>query len=216
MALNDLFVVTLTMGVDGGLMKLPFSYRSANASLLASSVDLREAFFDDVIPLIAGVVVSLTQFSRIDTLNLFDPADFDEYIYPSPAFGTRTGQSLPFFNAAAFKSQKPEAGQRPARKRFGYLSESDVQGQGLQDVSGYFAALDALAAQLGTNLTRLTGTEYEPQIIKRIKYTTPSGKDAYRFPNSPEEAEDGYFPAINWTWSNIVTSQITRKFGRGI
>jgi len=216
MALNDLFVLTLTMGIEGGLMKLPFSYRSANSSLLSSSADLRGAFFDDVIPLIAGVVVGLTEFSKIETVNLFDIADFDEYNYPTPAFGTRTGQALPFFNAAAFVSQKPVVGQRPARKRFGYLSESDVQGQGLQDVSGYFAALDALAAQLGANLTTLVGTEYEPQIIKRIKYTTPSGKDAYRFPNSPAEAAGGFFPAINWTWSNIVTSQITRKFGRGI
>lgn len=216
MAANDLFVLTLTMGVEGGLMKLPFSYRSVNSSLTTSSADLRDAFYDDVIPLIAGIVVGLTEFSRIDTVNLFEPEDFDEFIYPSPAFGTRTGQSLPFFNAAAFKSAKPKAGQAPARKRFGYLSESDVQGQGLQDVSGYFAALDALATQLGTNLTPLTGAEYEPEIIKRIPYTTPSGKTAYRFPNSAVEAGENRWKAKDWTWSNIVTSQITRKFGRGI
>jgi len=211
--LNDILSVTLSSGFTGNQADQMFFYKftsggSGNAS------DLATEFRDEVVPLIAAILQNQVPIFHTRTVNLFNDADWEDFPISPAEMGTRTGQPLPPINVAAFKSAKPSSSQAPARKRFGALSESDVQGNGLQDVSGFFAALNALATKLGEAMVTGTGNTYEPVIVKRIAYTAPSGKKAYRLPASQAEADD--FPAINWGWDNVVTSQITRKLGRGI
>lgn len=212
-ALNDILGLTLSSGFTGNQADQIFFYKFVSGGS-GSASDLDIEFRSEVVPLIAAILQEDVPIFQTRTVNLFNDADWKETLISPIVMGTRTGEPLPPINVAAFKSAKPSSSQAPARKRFGALSESDVTGNGLQDVSGFFTALDALAVKLGEDMVTGTGNTYEPVIVKRIPYLAPSGKKAYRLPASQAEADD--FPAINWSWDNVVTSQITRKLGRGI
>jgi len=214
MAINDVYGVTTVSGFTGNIAEQTYFYELVSGSGSASAADLATEFRDEVVPLILDIIQTDVPLYSTRTVNLFDDADWEEYLYSTAPTGTRVGQAMPPFVVAGFKSAKPTSSQAPARKRYGSLSESDVQGNGLQDVSSYFDALDALAAKLGEPMITGTANTYNPVIVKRISYTTSGGKTAYRLPEG--QFESITFPATNWQWTNIVTSQITRKLGRGI
>lgn len=214
MAIGDIYGITLVSGFAGNIAEQVFFYELTSGSSSASAPDLAAEFRDEAVPLIGNVIQTDVPIYSTRTVNLFDDVDWEEFVYNPVITGARVGQAMPPFVVAAFQSAKPSSSQAPARKRFGALSESDVQGNGLQDVSAYFTALTALATKLGEPMITGTGNTYNPVIVKRIKYTTTGGKTAYRLPESLVEAIT--FPAVNWSWDNIVTSQITRKLGRGI
>jgi len=213
MAATDVYGVTISSGFTGQIAEQIYFYEQANSAGGSGASDLAAEVIATLIPLIADVIQTDVPFVNVRTVCLFNAADWDDTNIGGAITGTRTGQAMPGFVVAAFKSAKPTSSQAPARKRFGNLSESDVQGNGLQDVSGYFTALNTLATGLGAALVGASSATYDPVIVKRIGYVTPGGKDAYRLPATLGECVT--FPAINWTWSNVVTSQITRKIGRG-
>jgi len=214
MAVNDVYSIKMRSGFAGSNGLQMFTYKVLSETTGATAPLVAAEFRADVVPAILDILQEDQPVYNVRTVNLFDDVDWEDYNYGTTPLGTRAGQALPSINVAGFESAKPSSSQDPARKRFGALSESDVQGNGLQDVSGYFAALNALAAQLGANLTDTAGNIYQPVVVKRIKYTTPGGKEAYRLPEG--QFESVTFGAINWSWDNVVTSQVTRKPGRGI
>lgn len=214
MTINDIYIVSVRSGAAGSEMLQDFAYTVTGAASPSDAEEVRTAFIDQVVTAWVDVIQFQTELTRFVTRNLFDPADWEEYIPAAPILGQRAGQALVLFAAAAFKSRKPTSSQQPARKRFGYLSEDDVQGGGLQNTLGYFAALDDLATELGSDLAPISGNFYSPTIVKRIPYTTPGGNTAYRYPANLGEAV--VFPALDWQWSSVVTSQVTRKAGRGM
>jgi len=211
--LNDILSITISSGFTGSQADQAFFYKFISGGS-GSASDLSIEFRDEVVPAIADILQEDQPIFHARTVNLFNDSDWNDYPISPAIMGTRAGQALPSINVAGFKSAKPSSSQAPARKRFGSLSESDVQGNGLQDVTGYFDALDALAVILGEDMVTGTGNTYSPVIVKRIAYTTTGGKIAYRLPGSQSESVS--LPAINWTWDNVVTTQVTRKPGRGI
>lgn len=218
MPLNDLYVLTLdTVTGDGVVMRQDFSYQVSFTTLGAQEAELLNLGFETAVASgIAAIVHTDTYIRGSACRNLFYPTVYHEYNYSPYLQGERTGQSLPTFVAASFSSAKPAYGQRGAKKRFGTLSEADTQGNGLQDTTGYFTALDTLAEQLGTPIQSTQGlfsATFNPVVIHRVKETI-NGKVVYRYPTNDGEAES--YLASNWTWSNEVGSQLTRKKGRGM
>jgi len=209
---GDYLSVTLKSGFTGNIADQAFFYKFVSGSS-GSASDLAAEFRDEVVPLLAAILQNQVPIRSTRTVNLFNNADWEDFPITPNEMGTRSGEPLPPINVVGFLSAKPTSSQQPARKRFGAISEADVTGNGIQNTSGYFAALDALAVKLGEDMVTGTGNTYEPIIVKRIAYTAPSGKKAYRLPENSGEGVD--FPAIGWGWSNVATSQITRKLGRG-
>lgn len=212
---NVPYLLTMHSGLEGFRMIQDFTYYTTTVSMADPAGELVAAFIDQVVPKIIAVLHESTPINSLVARNLLAPVDYQETNLLTDNVGLRTGAISVAFVALAFSSAKPAINQRPARKRFGYVSSADLAGIAVANVSGMHAAMDALAAQLGTPLKNESDDDiFIPSILKRIPYTTESGKTAYRFPATSGEVVQ--FNAESWDWAANVTSQITRKADRGI
>lgn len=213
MAANDVYSVTVKMGEPGAQVINVFFYQASPSSASATAIGLRTSFDAAVRVAMQGILSTGLFFNSIDTVNLFDNSDFENYLYAVRPAGLRPGQIIPSFNAFKFKSAKPTSSQQPARKAFGYISETDVGGSSIVTGGSFQTAANTLATQLGTNLVLAGPMTFQPVIVRRIPYTTPSGKPAYRLPEGLGESTT--FPAINWSYDTVIRPQVSRTFGRG-
>lgn len=171
---------------------------------------LTEAFYTTVVDDAAGwksVVTANMDMNRIVTT----APQFPTVVAVKPVFvtGSRTGQPLPLFNAWSFKSERTRADIRAGFKRYGTISETDVSG--FVPATGMLTVLEAFAGILSAELEFTTpGGDFiaTPIIVKRVKYTTPSGSVAYRMPQPGDPYE--FSQAVNWVYDS-VTSQNSRK-----
>lgn len=216
MAKDDLYVLTLTSGEPGQLMKQDFAYRQVTDIGGNHATDILVTFISSILTSIRNITQVATKYYSIKSRNLYDNLDFVDLPIVGTPTGQRSGSALPQFNAMSFTSAIPAIGQKPGGKRFGFISETDTAGGNLTDVSGLFDALDLCASLLGADVFSPAEITYAPVIVKRVKYTTPKGKPAYRYPTSPTEKDPPSYDARDWTWDVRITSQITRKIGRGI
>ena len=214
MAANDVYSVTVQGGNSGAETRNVFFYKASPTSSSATAASLRGGFMLSVMVDMRGILSTGWPVFKVVTLNLFNPTDWEEFNITPILAGTRTGERAVQFLAVAFKSAKPASNQQPARKRFGYLSESDISSGAIVGGGAFETALAALATELGQSIV-VGGTQtYAPVIVKRIKYTTDEGNVAYRLPTALGEAVT--YPAISWVYDPIISPQITRKFGRGV
>lgn len=159
------------------------------------------------------IVSNAVTFDQIRVTDLADPDTlYDQSISIN---GTVSGTPAAPFLAVAFSSAQPASGVHRAMKRFGQLSEDEMTTDGavagimnddLDDVK------DVLNAGIDTDDDGLFVSHWDFVLVKRIKVTGPPV--SYHLP----EPED--FPAVayithGWQWSPKISSQNTRKFGRG-
>lgn len=175
----------------------------------AVAQSLAQQFSDEVI-IAAGGWVDVVQFG-MDTESVvvtspFDPTVLGIELPVEP--GTRPGAQMPRFVAWGFKSERTRADIRAGFKRFGLISETDTAGQ-VPSVDA-LAMLNGFATVLNQTLTVSDGVSSfnaRPIIVKRVKYVTADGKDAYRLPNSPLEYQ---YMFANWKFQ-AITTQSSRK-----
>lgn len=215
MQVNDLFVIELTSGEAEGVMTQPFQYRVTSFAVGDDVDDIPIAFGNGVVNPLRDITSVQTEYMKMYVYNLLDLSEFTTFNWSPFLLGQRASATIPQFNAISFTAAIPQRGQKPASKRFGYIAEDDTEGGFVTGDLTYRGFLDALASALSLPLILPNGTVLSPVVIKRIKYITPKGNDAYRFPN-PSDPSPVSFPAVGWTWDEILTSQITRKLGRGI
>lgn len=162
-------------------------------------------FVSDVIPSMADVLSVEATISEIEVTNLFDAAQL--YVLPLAVVGTGAGDVCPPFTALSMRTSRVRRDIRRGQKRFGPISEGLVT-DGVLDPAG-LPLLQPLADAMENNLDpAAVETLYQPIIVKRIAYTTPSGNTAYRLPETLAELE--YF--LTDTWEIVgVTTQNSRK-----
>jgi len=213
MPANDVYSVTMTSGLTNAIVVNVFFYKAAAGATTASASLLRQAFATGVQLPMEAIVTTSTPFVKIDVKNLFDDADFEQFLYSPQPTGDRTGDTISFFVALKFKSAKPTSSQQPARKAVGYISASDVAGGQIGSDVTYRGLIDDVATAFGATLTDGSANDYVPSIVKRIPYTTPGGNPAYRLPTNSGETVS--FPAVNWQWDPVLKPQVSRTVGRG-
>lgn len=145
--------------------------------------------------------------SRIIVTSPFDPTVLG--IRSVTAVGARPGNSAPRFVSWGFKSERTRADIRAGFKRVGEISETDINGD--VPTLAMLTILEGFAANLSAELEVSDGVSAFsaiPVVVKRVKYITPEGRDAYRLPNDPSEYAFSF--ATNWTFQ-AVTSQNSRK-----
>jgi hypothetical protein len=122
--------------------------------------------------------------------------------------GLRGGTQMPRFVAWGFKAERSVGDIRSGFKRFGKISEADTAGDA--PTAAMLVLLDAFAENLTENVRYDYGAgmlNASPVIVKRIKYTAPSGNPAYRLPEAGDTLN--YMPAV-WTF-DAITTQNSRK-----
>lgn len=172
-------------------------------------VALAEAWWNYVKDEYRGIVRATASwlFSSVQVREVNNPAGvLVEWNIPTgEQQGTRGGvtesEFLPPFNAAAFRMTVATRATRPGQKRIGGLLEVDSNGGVLQ--SGYLALLDALAAELCEVITLAA-----PALTFNL---TPSV-----FRKDAAGVVTAHQPVVGYVVNQNVTSQVSRKPGRGI
>lgn len=164
-----------------------------------------------------ALVNTIVSWRQVLCRNVYDPTDFIDLPYSPVAQGESTGECLSPINAYGLRSNRTRLDIGRGYKRFPGVSEASSGGGGIL-VSGTLTALNSLATFMTDTLTFTDGSltdTFLPVVVKKLKYTTDSGKFAYKY--YPTEAEQLAKLAVGVTWEsyNSVRSQVSRQYGRG-
>lgn len=159
------------------------------------------AFQSDVVVPIAGIINNQSQFTYVKIEGVEGNNETYETAF-APIVGTRTGEAMPPFVAWEYQLLRATSATRHGWKRFGGIAEPD-HSNGVPNPT-FQATLDALAATLyagfdtGTvPFTKLYSPILASYIVNGMPRVTP------------------VFNSVNNIIYKRVTSQNTRKFGRG-
>jgi hypothetical protein len=149
--------------------------------------------------------------------NVYDPTDFIDLPFNPTVAGLGVGEVLSPINAFGLRSNRTRLDIGRGYKRFAGVPESSSATKG-DIAAGALTALNALAALHGDILTYTDGAltdSFTPVVVKKLKYTTPSGRTAYKY--YPTEAEQLTKLAVGVVWESYtnVRSQVSRQYGRG-
>lgn len=119
--------------------------------------------------------------------------------------------------AFGFRSSRVKQSIRRGYKRFVGVGEQQVANGG-SFIGGGAAQMEEVAEAMSETLVyddEGTSLTYTPCIVQKEKYTTPSGKDAYRY-YATEVAQSAHLAqGIDWEIYDFSRTQGTRQYGRG-
>jgi len=217
MANNELYQLTLISAFQAQLFNNVFYYlqQSALPADDTAAADLATLFRTEVIkgdPFLTGLTFhSSVVWSTIRVVNVYDVTDFAENVDNTDNGGSSI-TPLPPYASIGFRTNWLGQSVHRGYKRFSGITE-DVNTNGAVS-SEMVAGAGAFATVLGSPLDDGIG-HWTPVVVKRTKYITDKGTEAYRLPLNEADAAGKIFPALAWNLVSNLTTQNTRKFGRG-
>lgn len=209
MAANDFYEVKLFGSLGGQQTLNIFWYLqtsgSDGADLLAAS------FFTNLLPLIRDCASSAWTTARTYVSNWSVPTDFIDDTY-APLAGTRPSIYDTPQSAIAFYQPRKRTDMRQGRKRFSGVAGADVN-NGQLAAAALLTNLALLAEGLSDPLTTSDPANAWQQIIVRRVNIGTALNPKYVVPT--DITSEDYYTADAWNFKTAVTTQNTRKFGRG-
>jgi len=195
-------------------MRNVFYYQLADVPTATYLVGLDTEFQTRVLTPYAATQGTAMSFTAIEYLNLFTGETLTN-VAPSPAAGTRTlsGDPSPSFLSAMILLERQNSRVRNGRKYVFAPSEADITGNGF--AAGFITLLTTLKNGFVFHLNPGGLDLIKPVIVGRIPYTTPSGKIAYRLPQSQAEMGDRISIVDTGRVVNRTTTMNSRKYWRG-
>jgi len=171
------------------------------SGISGNAADLISAWNINVLPVLQTIQSVFISHLAIGAKNLDDPTDFSLLPHVPVVTGNQVGEAMPPFAAWAFRLTRQQTNIHHGAKRIAGLSEAS-QDAGVA-LPGFRPNLDNFAAVLGTNYVGVAGGVYEPRIMRKTKVLIPPSIVYTDFPMGA-----GQYIRL--------TTQNTRKFGRGI
>lgn len=149
---------------------------------------------------------------------IYDPLDFYETIYPGGVVGdvVSSDAQSPVLAFGLYTSRVRLDIAR-GMKRFAGAPEAATMTGGVLD-PGTVAGLQDIGDEMAAVLTFDPGggsIAYTPCIVKKEKYTAPSGNDAYRYYASQATQLLNVATGFTWTPYNQIRTQNSRQYGHG-
>lgn len=226
MNVADIYSITLQGAVASEQFRSVFFYRVqaidgpqtvTTTQLLANMAEAHWSIA--MLPAYQPVAGTNVSFETYRIFNLFDVTELYEGDANAelPMSGAVVGEKLPPFAAFGFSQPSSIRGVRRGQKRLPGVAETQ-QADGVF-TGGVFAQMQSVAEDLGLPIAVPVAAGLEatlfPVIVKRVKETDPeTGKVTYRLPETVLEAT--WYPAESWVPYENVTTQNSRKIGRGI
>jgi len=207
MALGDLYEASVYQDIDSEEVYNVFHFESLSTASGASDLALR--ILNQWIIANWRTLVGLgVSFVEIAVRNLFDQND--QVDYPVGVVGAVAGELMPPHDCLTMNCSPELAEINTGSKRFSGLVEGDQVG-GLWNngaLTNWQDFIDNKITQplIGTG----GGASWHYVIVKRIKYTTPSGSIAYRLPENAGEAD--FSRVVACVTNPAVRTQGTRDF----
>lgn len=197
MEIGDIFSVVPTFRLFGGVEaqnQLFYQLESFAAGWTGSGTAL-EAFAGEfeayVVPFWRATYPAYTVLQGIRYFNLFNPGEVAESELELAGV-VSASQPLNTWTAAAFVGKVPRRFRRDVVTRISGLDETQVEGNSLANSGAVLLGFDNLATALVTPLTvppPAFGAVFRRVAIKRVKYLTSKGNEAWRLPETIAEAD---------------------------
>lgn len=212
MALTDYYELRLVHGYNQSISLLSV-WHFQNIAGAGSAQHLANTFNTEVLPGLANLLTDKIDFERIEVDHLFNTTDFYVLQSLSENEGNVVQDAMPPGVTVGLRFPTTDRAIRVGYKRFSGASEDSALNGFLTTAS--VNVWQTWANTLMPNIDSGDGIAYRVVIIKRIKYTTPSGKPAYRLPNSLAEMGNNLSVPTSVVVVNALGSQNSRKPGRG-
>lgn len=153
-------------------------------------------------------------FNNIQARNIYSVTDFYDTPIPSTVTGAITSSTgMTGYEAYGFYSSQTRTDIRGGQKRFAGVVEGAVGAFGVIE-SAQMTLLNNIAAAMTAEVTyddEGSPVTFNPVIVSKEKYVTPSGKDAYKYYATLAEQDDHWATGIIWRAYPNSTTQNTRK-----
>ena len=157
------------------------------------------------------------EFNEVISNNVYELSDFYTTAFPDNTNGLQVGEGAPSFTAAGFRTNLVTRAVARGTKRFAGVPQGAIINGGV--LSGnYIADMNILAAAMTANLTYTdegNPITFSPIIISKLKYTTPSGKKAYKYYPNLQEQLIHSASGVLWEIYDTPRSQTSRQRGHG-
>lgn len=166
-----------------------------------------------------NLVSTSVAFSQVIVKDVYSVTDFYGLPFLAGEAGLAAGgaPSSPT-EAYGFRTNRVRSDIRRATKRFAGVEEAGVDPGGVI-ASAAYTTMTILATALSQTLTyddEGTTITFQPAVVKKEKYTAPSGNDAYRYPAIPPvDLQDICALGILWQPYTQVRTQTSRQYGHG-
>lgn len=173
---------------------------------------------DKLIWKIALMQNSAVQFTQLLVKAIDDPLDF----YDQPMVGTLNGQitaagSMPSFNAFGFYTNRRRTDIARGMKRFAGVTIGGTSTNG-EIIAPLVTPMINVALEMTEDQTDVTDgvtTHFAPTIVSKQKYTTPSGKTAYKYYKPLSTQAEHWYQDFTWTAYPNARTQTSRQIGKG-
>jgi hypothetical protein len=165
---------------------------------------------------ISNTGVAITQLYCRDVYNVNDFAQVT--VSGSGWDGNRAGTPAPSFQATKIKSTRTRQDIKSGFKALppGLLADVTTATGTLS--SAYITLMQTLCTRLSNGTSPFVGpiqAFFGWAIVGKEKYTTPSGRTAYRYYQDPVVQAEHIATPVTWAPVERATTQTTRKLGRG-
>ena len=152
--------------------------------------------------------------------NLFNVGGIGAYSLVNPIFGLNGTESAPPQQAYGWSTPSLKRGMNSGQRRMAGCVTEHVEGYGYLSPAAA-VALNNMGAAMGEDMNITYGVndsevQIRPVIVKRVRTGAGTDEDPYEY-RLPRQASEGVtYRANNWTVRPYVTTQNSRKYGRGI
>lgn len=205
--LLDIYQVIDRQTFSGQEVLNVYFYQQNNAlNLGVDASDLLTEFETEVLPAIKTCQANALTHTQLEVTNLFNPSD-----KAVKAISVTGGQIQDFtdnFSAVGIKLTQSNGAVKNGAKRLAGLPDYAAKNGVITDAI-YLPSLVALMPKLVSPLGALLADIFFPVIVKRLMVSPGD----YRLPTSLLTATWG--DILSAVWNPLVTSQTSRKIGRG-
>lgn len=157
-------------------------------------------------------------YLEADIRAVYDNADFYTLPFITNNVGIGSaGEPLAPFVSAGFRTNRVLQNIARGTKRFVGVSETMVGPGGVWE-SSWLANWTQVAEAMSDTLTyddEGNTITFTPCVVQKEKYTTSSGKDAYRYYDTLAHQTPHIASGVDWQLYPNVRSQVSRQYGRG-
>jgi len=157
-------------------------------------------------------------YTQVIVKNVYDLADFYSSPFPTGVIGGNTAsECLSPTVAFGLETNQTTRAVRRGMKRIPAVPEGST-GEGGVITTTVLTLLQTLCDSMSESITyddEGNTITYSPVVVKKLKYTTPSGKSAYKYYPTLTEQLTHIASGIAWSPFTQTRTQRSRQYGKG-